>query len=129
MSGHGADAETFEAAVRESTDRPRYIGNAMAFMFETRAVIRPTGTALNLPQLAGGGSLGTIAEIRYGRSKTKWFLNFLPLGSFPWSNSRNVFPSADTVSSSRSTILPSFVQTDFQVVALTNVSVTVSAMG
>jgi homogentisate 1,2-dioxygenase len=51
MSGHGPDAETFEAAVQESTDRPRYIGDTMAFMFETRTVIRPTGTALNLPQL------------------------------------------------------------------------------
>jgi homogentisate 1,2-dioxygenase len=51
MSGHGPDAETFETAVQESTDRPRYISNTMAFMFETRAVIRPTGIALNLPQL------------------------------------------------------------------------------
>jgi homogentisate 1,2-dioxygenase len=51
MSGHGPDAESFETAVRESTDRPRYIGDTMAFMFETRAVIRPTGIALNLPQL------------------------------------------------------------------------------
>jgi hypothetical protein len=36
---------------------------------------------------------------------------------------------SEIVSSSRSTILPSFVQTDFQVVALTIVSVTLSAMG
>jgi homogentisate 1,2-dioxygenase len=51
MSGHGPDAETFEAAIRESTDRPRYVSDTMAFMFETRAVIRPTGLAMNMPQL------------------------------------------------------------------------------
>jgi homogentisate 1,2-dioxygenase len=51
MSGHGPDAEAFEAAVRDNTDTPRYLSNTMAFMFETRTVIRPTLSALNLPQL------------------------------------------------------------------------------
>ena len=51
MSGHGPDAETFEAAIQEKTDQPRYVGNTMAFMFETRAVIRPTRAAMSMPQL------------------------------------------------------------------------------
>jgi homogentisate 1,2-dioxygenase len=46
MSGHGPDAHTFERASREDTSQPQQITNTMAFMFETRAVIRPTQTAL-----------------------------------------------------------------------------------
>ena len=51
MTGHGPDAETFERAVRADTTRPQRIGDTMAFMFETRTVIRPTRRALELPQL------------------------------------------------------------------------------
>ena len=51
MTGHGPDADTFEAAVRADTAQPRYVGNTMAFMFETRSVLRPTQIALGLPQL------------------------------------------------------------------------------
>jgi homogentisate 1,2-dioxygenase len=51
MSGHGPDSGTFETALRENSDTPRYIGNTMAFMFETRAVIRPTRAALRSPQV------------------------------------------------------------------------------
>ena len=51
MTGHGPDADTFEAAVRADTGTPRYVGNTMAFMFETRSVLRPTQIALGLPQL------------------------------------------------------------------------------
>jgi homogentisate 1,2-dioxygenase len=53
MSGHGPDAATFEKATRADTSRPVHIGNTMAFMFETRAVIRPTRLALESPQLQG----------------------------------------------------------------------------
>ncbi|MGH8287861.1 MAG: homogentisate 1,2-dioxygenase [Steroidobacteraceae bacterium] len=51
MTGHGPDAETFERALRADTTRPQRIGDTMAFMFETRTVIRPTRLALELPQL------------------------------------------------------------------------------
>ncbi len=51
MTGHGPDADTFEAAVREGTDKPRYVADTMAFMFETRLALRPTRIALGLPQL------------------------------------------------------------------------------
>jgi homogentisate 1,2-dioxygenase len=51
MSGHGPDAATFEKASQADTRTPEYIDNTMAFMFETRAVICPTATALALPQL------------------------------------------------------------------------------
>ncbi len=51
MTGHGPDAETFEAAVRADTDKPRYVADTMAFMFETRLALRPTRIALGLPQL------------------------------------------------------------------------------
>jgi homogentisate 1,2-dioxygenase len=51
MSGHGPDARTFERASREDTSQPQHIANTMAFMFETRAVIRPSQAALESPQL------------------------------------------------------------------------------
>jgi homogentisate 1,2-dioxygenase len=51
MSGHGPDAETFEKASRADTSRPDHLTDTMAFMFETRRVIRPTRFALESPQL------------------------------------------------------------------------------
>ena len=51
MTGHGPDAETFERALNADTTRPQRIGDTMAFMFETRTLIRPTRRALELPQL------------------------------------------------------------------------------
>jgi homogentisate 1,2-dioxygenase len=54
MSGHGPDAATYEKALRADTSRPVYIPATMAFMFETRAVIRPTRLALEAPQLQKG---------------------------------------------------------------------------
>ncbi len=50
MSGHGPDAETFERASRADTETPQHITDTMAFMFETRSLIRPTPRALALPQ-------------------------------------------------------------------------------
>ena len=51
MTGHGPDAETFEKASNADTTKPHYITDTMAFMFETRNVIRPTQQALNSPKL------------------------------------------------------------------------------
>ena len=51
MSGHGPDAETFEKASLADTSRAHKISDTMAFMFETRAVIRPTKLALESAQL------------------------------------------------------------------------------
>ena len=51
MSGHGPDAATFAKALRADTRRPAHITATMAFMFETRAVIRPTRFALEARQL------------------------------------------------------------------------------
>jgi len=51
MSGHGPDAETFEKASAFDTAKPQYITDTMAFMFETRSVIRPTRYALETAQL------------------------------------------------------------------------------
>ena len=51
MSGHGPDAATFEKASVADTSRPVHIQGTMAFMFETRAVIRPTAYALKSPLL------------------------------------------------------------------------------
>ena len=51
MTGHGPDAETFEKASNADTTKPHYITDTMAFMFETRNVIRPTQQALNSPEL------------------------------------------------------------------------------
>lgn len=47
MTGHGPDAATFEKASAADTARPDYIRDTMAFMFESRAVIRPTAQALD----------------------------------------------------------------------------------
>jgi homogentisate 1,2-dioxygenase len=46
MSGHGPDAATFENASAADTTQPERIAGTMAFMFETRCVIRPTRHAL-----------------------------------------------------------------------------------
>ena len=46
MSGHGPDAATFENASAADTTQPERISGTMAFMFETRCVIRPTRYAL-----------------------------------------------------------------------------------
>ena len=51
MTGHGPDAETFEKASNADTTTPHYITDTMAFMFETRTIIRPTQYALNSQQL------------------------------------------------------------------------------
>jgi len=51
MSSHGPDADTFEKATQADTGKPHYIRDTMAFMFETRGVIRPTARALGSPLL------------------------------------------------------------------------------
>ena len=53
MSGHGPDAATFEKASSADLSTPDVIAGSMAFMFETRKVIRPTRQALDAPQLQG----------------------------------------------------------------------------
>ena len=47
MSGHGPDAETFDKASSADLTEPDRISDTMAFMFESRAVIRPTQQALD----------------------------------------------------------------------------------
>jgi len=51
MSGHGPDAASFDKASAADTAKPDHIVDTMAFMFETRAVLRPTQQALESPQL------------------------------------------------------------------------------
>jgi len=51
MSGHGPDADTFDKASRLDTGKPQYVRDTLAFMFETRHVIRPTRLALESAQL------------------------------------------------------------------------------
>ncbi|HEX7705734.1 MAG TPA: homogentisate 1,2-dioxygenase [Thermoanaerobaculia bacterium] len=50
MSGHGPDAATFDAASSVKLE-PRYTGDTLAFMFESRYVIRPTRFAMETPAL------------------------------------------------------------------------------
>ena len=45
MSGHGPDAQTFEKASAAEL-KPVHVENTLAFMFETRMVVRPTRWAL-----------------------------------------------------------------------------------
>ncbi|MFX1684544.1 homogentisate 1,2-dioxygenase [Paraburkholderia sp. A1BS-2L] len=51
MTGHGPDAETFEKASSIDTSKPNKVADTMAFMFETRTLIRPTRFALETAQL------------------------------------------------------------------------------
>jgi homogentisate 1,2-dioxygenase len=51
FSGHGPDAATFDKASTADTNKPDHIVDTMAFMFETRAVIRPTQQALDSARL------------------------------------------------------------------------------
>ena len=53
MSGHGPDAGSYEKAVASDTSKPLHIVDTMAFMFETRAVIKPTRQALEAKELQG----------------------------------------------------------------------------
>ncbi len=49
MMPHGPDTETFEKASRADISQAQYIHNTMAFMFETRRVMRPSSLALASP--------------------------------------------------------------------------------
>ena len=51
MSGHGPDAASFAKASRADTTRPQRLRDTMAFMFETRSLLRPTRYALQSAQL------------------------------------------------------------------------------
>ncbi|HUP49757.1 MAG TPA: homogentisate 1,2-dioxygenase [Thermoanaerobaculia bacterium] len=50
MSGHGPDAATFTRASKAKLE-PQRVDDTLAFMFETRYVLRPTALALEAPQL------------------------------------------------------------------------------
>ena len=47
MTGHGPDAATFEKASNADLSKPDVVRDTMAFMFESRAVIRPTRQAID----------------------------------------------------------------------------------
>ncbi|VCU70401.1 Homogentisate 1,2-dioxygenase [Pigmentiphaga humi] len=51
MAGHGPDGDTFEKASIVDTRTPHKVDDTMAFMFETRTVIKPTRYALETAQL------------------------------------------------------------------------------
>ena len=50
MSGHGPDAATYERAAQADL-APQKIADTLAFMFESRYLIHPTGRALSSPHL------------------------------------------------------------------------------
>ena len=52
MAGHGPDAATYEAAT-EADLKPVHLTDTMAFMFETRYVVRPTKYAMDTTELQG----------------------------------------------------------------------------
>jgi homogentisate 1,2-dioxygenase len=51
MSGHGPDADTFRRASTADLSQPNVLEDTLAFMFETRALLRPTEHALRSPAL------------------------------------------------------------------------------
>ena len=52
MAGHGPDAATYEAATQAEL-KPVKLADTMAFMFETRYVVRPTKYAMDTTELQG----------------------------------------------------------------------------
>jgi homogentisate 1,2-dioxygenase len=48
MSAHGPDASTYDKAVSAEL-APNYLGNTLAFMFESSLVFRPTTFAMQAP--------------------------------------------------------------------------------
>ncbi|WP_419816908.1 homogentisate 1,2-dioxygenase [Glacieibacterium sp.] len=50
MNGHGPDQASYDKAVRDDL-KPHRIADTMAFMFETRDVVRPTGWAMTTPTM------------------------------------------------------------------------------
>jgi homogentisate 1,2-dioxygenase len=50
MSSHGPDAETFEKA-SNSEQKPDYLTDTLAFMFESSLPFRPTAFAMKTPAL------------------------------------------------------------------------------
>ncbi len=46
MSAHGPDAATFQQALAADTTQPHHVTETMAFMFESRFVLKPTRSAL-----------------------------------------------------------------------------------
>lgn len=50
MTAHGPDAETFTAASKADL-KPQYLGETLAFMFESSKVFRPTAFAVSSPLL------------------------------------------------------------------------------
>jgi len=50
MSAHGPDAATFDAACAAKLE-PKYLGDTLAFMFESRFIIHPTRFAMETPAL------------------------------------------------------------------------------
>jgi homogentisate 1,2-dioxygenase len=47
MSGHGPDAATFDKASAADLSRPDVVRDTMAFMFETKLVLKPTAQAMS----------------------------------------------------------------------------------
>jgi homogentisate 1,2-dioxygenase len=52
MAGHGPDAATYEMAIKADL-KPVHLSDTMAFMFETRYVVRPTKYAMDTTELQG----------------------------------------------------------------------------
>jgi homogentisate 1,2-dioxygenase len=52
MAGHGPDAATYEIATKAEL-KPVHLADTMAFMFETRYVVRPTKYAMDTTELQG----------------------------------------------------------------------------
>ncbi len=50
MSAHGPDAATYERASTGDTTEPKKVADTMAFMFESRTLLRPTRFAMESPQ-------------------------------------------------------------------------------
>ncbi|MGA9855650.1 MAG: homogentisate 1,2-dioxygenase [Gammaproteobacteria bacterium] len=51
MSGHGPDAASYDKAVAADASKPQHVTDTMAFMFETRTVIRPSKQAIEAKEL------------------------------------------------------------------------------
>ena len=74
MSGHGPDAASFDKASAADTSVPVHIGDTMAFMFESRSVLKPSSRCAAGHAALASGLLeplaGTEETLRSGQTVT-----------------------------------------------------------
>src|SRR5438046_2293024 len=72
MTGHGPDAQTFEKASHADLSKSDHIKDTMAFMFETRCIIRPSRYAIKFSTSASLNRLARFPARRHAQRPPAW---------------------------------------------------------